>query len=325
MASGLFAILDDLAVLGRLTMASLDDVALGASRTAIKTSGVIVDDVAITPQLVAGISPKRELPIIWKITKGSLRNKFLIVIPLLMVLSWLLPAALPYLLIVGGTYLAYEGVEKVLVWTKLLKEHHEEAAVPTPLAGPEVEKKMVRSATTTDLVLSTEIMLISLSTIDTDNWITKLLMLSLVGFGLTILIYGAVGLLVKLDDIGLWMARRKQKRGVRLFGLGILQAMPRVFTTLTIVGTFAMLWVGGHLVWKSFGDIGLSFFGDTLHGLEGWLHHFPEFFAWLGDTLASTVFGLVWGLLIFFPLHALAGAIAKRRKGRKGEPEAVAH
>ncbi len=313
MAASLFAILDDLAILARLTMASLDDVALGASRTAIKTSGVIIDDIAITPQMVTGISPKRELPIIWKITKGSLRNKFLIVIPLLMLLSWLLPAALPYLLVVGGTYLAFEGAEKILLWTKILKEHHEaDAKLPTPLAGPEVEKRMVRGATTTDLVLSTEIMLISLSTIDTDNWITKLLMLCLVGLGLTVLIYGLVGLLIKLDDIGLWMARRK-KRSVRLFGLGILQAMPKVFSTLTIVGTFAMLWVGGHLVWKSLGDIGIPLFADTLHGLEEFFHHFHAVIAWTGDTLASAIFGLIWGLIVFVPIHFISGAIAKRR------------
>lgn len=323
MPSGFFAILDDVAVLARNALATLDDVALGASRTAVKTSGVIVDDIAATPQFVTGISPKRELPVVWKITLGSLRNKFFIVIPLLMVLSWLLPAALPYLLILGGSYLAFEGAEKVLLWTKILKDHHPEDR-PTALAGPELEKKMVRGAVTTDLVLSTEIMLISLSTIETDNWISKLLMLSIVGLALTLLVYGLVGLLIKLDDIGLHMARRKA-RGVRLFGLGLIQAMPRVFTTLTLVGTLAMLWVGGHLVWKSFGDIGLSFFGDTLHGLEEWLHHFPGFFAWLGETLASTAFGLGWGLLIFFPLHAAAGAISKRRRARKDEAEVAAH
>ena len=293
-------------------MTSLDDVALGASRTAVKTSGVIVDDIAATPQFVAGLSPKRELPVVWKITKGSLRNKFLIVIPLLMLLSWLLPGALPYLLVAGGTYLAFEGAEKVLLWTKLLKEHHQVEGPIGIMGSEELEKKMVRGAVTTDLVLSTEIMLISLSTIDTDNWITKLVMLCLVGFSLTVLIYGLVGFLIKLDDIGLHMARRKA-RGVRLFGLGLIKAMPKVFSTLTIVGTLAMLWVGGHLVWKSLGDIGIPFFADTLHGLEEFFHHFHGAIAWTGDTLASAIFGLIWGLIVFVPVHFISGAIARRR------------
>jgi predicted DNA repair protein MutK len=310
MPSGFFALLDDISVLAKASLATIDDVALGASRTAVKTSGVIVDDIAVAPQLVTGLSPKRELPVIWKITKGSLRNKFLIVIPLLMLLSWLLPAALPYLLVIGGSYLAFEGAEKFLLMVKLLKGHKEERLAAN--SSEELEKKMVTSAVTTDLVLSTEIMLISLSSIDIDNWISKLLMLSIVAIGLTALVYGVVGLLIKVDDIGLHMARRKG-RGVRLFGLGLLQAMPGVFKTLSVVGTFAMLWVGGHLVWKSLGDIGIEIFSHSLHGLEEFFHHYHGIIAWFGETLASTAFGILWGVLIFLPVHFIGAAIAKRR------------
>jgi len=310
MPSGFFALLDDISVLAKASLATIDDVALAAGRTAVKTSGVIVDDVAVAPSLVTGLSPARELPVIWKITKGSLRNKFLIVIPLLMLLSWLLPAALPYLLVIGGSYLAFEGAEKFLLMVNLLKGHKEERLAAN--SSEELEKKMVTSAVTTDLVLSTEIMLISLSSIDIDNWISKLLMLCIVAVGLTALVYGVVGLLIKVDDIGLHMARRKDRR-IRLFGLGLLQAMPAVFKTLSVVGTFAMLWVGGHLVWKSLGDIGIELFSHSLHGLEEFFHHYHGIIAWFGETLASTAFGILWGVLIFLPVHFIGAAIAKRR------------
>lgn len=313
MPSGFFALLDDIAVLGKATAASLDDISLAAGRTAVKTSGVLIDDVAVTPQYLTGFSPKRELPVIWKITKGSLRNKFLIVIPLLMLLSWLLPAALPYLLVAGGSYLAFEGAEKILVWTKLLK-HHAAEEQPTALGSEDAEKKMVRGAVTTDLVLSTEIMLISLSTIDTDNWISRLLMLCIVGLGLTVLIYGVVGFLIKIDDIGLHLAQGRAKFA-QSFGTGLVKAMPKVFAILGVVGTFAMLWVGGHLVWKSLGDIGLGIFADSLHGIEEFLHHYNGAIAWFGETLASSVFGLLWGVLIFLPIHAISLALAKRKGG----------
>lgn len=312
MPSGFFALLDDIAVLAKGAAASIDDVALGAARTSMKTTGVIVDDIAVAPQLVTGLSPKRELPVIWKITKGSLRNKIFFVIPLLMLLSWLLPAALPYLLVVGGTYLAFEGAEKFLVMVHLLKEHKE--AKLAARSAEELEKKMVNSAVTTDLVLSTEIMLISLASIDIDNWISRLLMLIIVGVALTGLVYGIVGLLIKVDDIGLHLARRENRR-VRLFGLGLLQAMPVVFTALSVVGTFAMLWVGGHLVWKSLGDIGIQLFSHSLHWIEETLHHYGAFAAWFGETLASTVFGILWGVVVFLPVHLIGEAIEKRKGG----------
>ena len=281
--------------------------------TAAKTSGVIIDDMAVTPKFVQGLSPKRELPVIWKITKGSLRNKFLIVIPLLMVLSWILPAALPYLLIVGGSYLAYEGTEKVLSWAKVIKPHHEEGL--SAESAEALEKKMVTSAVTTDLVLSIEIMLISLSTIETDNWISKLLMLCIVAIGLTALIYGVVGVLIKMDDIGLHMAQRKS-RPIKIVGTGILKAMPRVFDSLSVIGTFAMLWVGGHLLWKSLGDVGISHFTNSLHKLEESLQPYGGIFQWFGETAGSMGFGLVFGLLIFFPIHYSIGMISKFRSSK---------
>jgi predicted DNA repair protein MutK len=314
MASGFFALLDDIAVLAKAAATSLDDVAVGAGKSASKTAAVLIDDAAVSPQYVQGLSPKRELPVVWKIALGSFRNKFLFVIPAAMILSWLAPGVLPYLLILGGSYLAFEGAEKVLTWFGLVKHHHKAG---TLAAGTDLEKSMVASAVRTDLILSTEIMLISLASVDEDNWIKKLLMLFLIGFLMTIAVYGAVGLLVKLDDIGLHMAQR-QNRGVKAFGTGIIKVMPNVFKTLTFVGTLAMLWVGGHLVWKSLGDVGVKFFADSLHGIEEFFHHYHPLLAWLGDTAVSTLFGFILGAILFYAIHPLTKLIPKK-KGTEAE------
>lgn len=297
MASGLFALLDDIAVLARGTAASLDDIALGASRASVKSAGILIDDAAVTPGYVMGLSPKRELPVVGKITLGSLRNKFLIVIPIILLLSAFAPWVFPYLLILGGAYLVYEGAEKVLGWLGL--HSHSEKHLEAVTGSADGEKKMVSSAVRTDLVLSIEIMLISLSALELqdNNWISQLLALSFIAVMMTAVVYGAVAVLVKLDDIGLHMARR-EKRPVRLFGLGLIKAMPKVFATLSIVGTLAMLWVGGHLLWKSIGDVGVKFVYDSLHTVEDFLHHFHPVVAWFGDTLASAIIGLVIGLVL---------------------------
>lgn len=317
MASGLFALLDDIAVLARGTAASLDDIALGASRASVKSAGILIDDAAVTPGYVMGLNPKRELPVVGKITLGSLRNKFLIVIPVILLLSAFAPWVFPYLLILGGAYLVYEGAEKVLGW---LGFGHSEKHLEAVTGNAEGEKKMVSSAVRTDLVLSIEIMLISLSALELqdNNWISQLLALSFIALLMTALVYGAVAILVKLDDIGLHMARR-EKRPVRLFGLGLIKAMPKVFSTLSIVGTLAMLWVGGHLLWKSVGDVGVKFVYDSLHTVEDFLHHFHPVVAWFGDTLASAFIGLAMGLV-------LAGvATVAKRIFRKKNHSATAH
>lgn len=311
MASGFSLLLRDIALLAKSAAVGIDDVALGAGKASVKTVGVIVDDTAVAPQYVQGISPKRELTVVIKIALGSFRNKFLFIIPLAMILSWLAPQVLPFLLVVGGSYLVFEGAEKVLEWLKLVKEHVEDGHLT---AGTNLEKSMISSAVRTDLILSTEIMLIALSSVDEDNWIKKLLMLLLIGFVMTIAVYGAVALLVKLDDIGLALVRGTERRSFRLFGLSIVKTMPGVFTFLTVVGTLAMLWVGGHLVWKSLGDIGVGIFSDSLHHVEEFFHHFHPVLGWLGDTAASTLFGAVLGVVLFYIIHPLTGIFEKKTK-----------
>lgn len=308
MSSGLFALLDDIVVLARAAATSLDDVALGASKAASKSVAVIVDDAAVTPKYVVGLSPKRELPVIWKITLGSLKNKFIFIIPAAMILSWLAPWMLPYFLILGGAYLCFEGSEKVLTWMRLLKAHDEKAIAG---AGTELERKMVNSAVRTDLILSTEIMLISLAAVDEDNWIMKLLMLCLIGLAMTALVYGAVAILVKLDDVGLYLASKKNQLA-QTFGRGLVKVMPSIFTTLTIVGTLAMLWVGGHLVWKSLGDVGVPIFESSLYAVEGFFHTWGGIFAWLGNTSVSIIFGMIVGVLVFVFAHPISNFLKNR-------------
>lgn len=298
MASGLFALLDDIVVLAKAAALSLDDMAIGAGKAGVKAAGVIIDDAAVTPQYVKGLSPKRELPIVWRITKGSLVNKFVFIIPVLLLLSWLAPWALPFLLIAGGSYLVYEGAEKVLAWVGVSHHGSEHAETVEDVTSKEHEKKIVKSATTTDLVLSAEIMLISMSNLETDNIFILIGMLTIVALAMTVLVYGAVGLLVKIDDIGLHYATNpKQRDFVRSFGFGLVKSMPKVFNVLSVVGTVAMLWVGGHILAQSLYDLGVKFAYDLLHMITDAVESFGGVVAWSVDTIVSAIMGLIVGLV----------------------------
>jgi predicted DNA repair protein MutK len=291
MAGGLIALLDDIVLLARQAAASLDDIAVGAAKSASKAAGVVIDDAAVTPQYVRSISPKRELGVIWKITLGSLRNKFLMIIPAALVLTWLAAWTLPYLLIAGGLYLCFEGGHKVLEW--ITGDKHEEESSAD-------EKVIVSSAVRTDLVLSTEIMLISLSAIEVDNWIMRAMMLSLIAVIMTVLVYGSVGLLVKLDDIGLYFAKNGRTKLSRKLGHDTAMGMPNVFNALSVVGTVAMLWVGGHLIWKSVGDTGVEWASHSLHAFEALGN--PTL-VWTVETICSAVLGLAIGLASYYTVR----------------------
>lgn len=323
MASGFFALLDDIAVLARATAASMDDIALGAAKASAKSAGIIVDDAAVTPQYVAGISPKRELAVIGRIALGSIINKLVFIIPAALILTWLAPWMLPYLLILGGAYLVFEGAEKVLVWLGVVKHHEHTQAVGGSASS---EKKIVNSAVRTDLVLSTEIMLISLSALEIgDNWISKAVALIFIALLMTVLVYGTVALLIRMDDLGYHLAGKEHRRATRLFGLGLVKSMPKVFKVLSVVGTVAMLWVGGHLLWKSLGDVGVGFAYDSLHGLEEWLHRYGDFLAWCGDTLASAVFGLLAGLVLAGIAIVIQKVLPKGKRHHEAEAAEAAH
>lgn len=292
--SGLVALLDDVAALARLAAASVDDVAAGAARASAKAAGVVVDDAAVTPQYMAGAAANRELPMIWRITKGSLRNKLLFILPALLLLDWLAPWVLPWLLLAGGTYLAYEGAHKV--WGKLTghSPEHDEPAVEK---GPEAEDKVVRGAITTDFILSAEIMVISMNEVaDVDFWL-KAVILVVVAILITAVVYGAVALIVKMDDVGLHMTENGRTAGGRRFGAGLVKAMPHVLTAITVIGTVAMLWVGGHIVLVELAALGVPWPYDVQHGIVHAVEVAGGFVAWLVETLTSALWGLIWGSL----------------------------
>ncbi|MGB4779645.1 DUF808 domain-containing protein [Microbacterium sp.] len=291
-------------------LAVVDDILSAALKASAKSAGVVIDDAAVTPQYVQGLTPARELPVVGRIALGSLANKFLIIIPIALLLTAFAPWVLPWLLIVGGTYLCFEGAEKVLEWFGFHHGHEEE--------GARDEKRLVAGAIRTDLILSTEIMLIGLSNIDPGlGFWMRLAVLVLIALAMTALVYGAVALLVKLDDIGLKMAKNPSER-VRHTGTRIVRSMPAVFRVISIIGTVAMLWVGGHLVLANLGEVGWHAPIDLLHGVEHALEPWGPVIVWIGDTLISAIAGLAVGLVIVGVVLVIGKAFGKNLSFAEG-------
>ncbi|MDX2342061.1 DUF808 domain-containing protein [Micrococcus sp. M4NT] len=308
--SGLVALLDDVAALARLAAASVDDVAAGAGRASVKAAGVVIDDAAVTPQYMAGAAANRELPMIWRIVKGSLRNKLVFILPGLLILDWIAPWALPWLLLAGGTYLSYEGAHKV--WGKL-SGHHEETDTPAVEQGPEAEDKVVRGAVTTDFILSLEIMVISMNEVADQGFWLKAGILAVVAVFITLAVYGAVAAIVKMDDVGLHMNQNARTSGARSFGHGLVKAMPIVMTVITVIGTVAMLWVGGHIVLMELSALGLPWLYDAQHHLvEPVTRAAGSVLGWLVETLSSALWGLIWGSVAVAVM-----AVVGRLRGKK--------
>ncbi len=297
MSGGLFALLDDIAALARLAAASVDDIGAAAGRASVKAAGVVVDDTAVTPQYVRGIAAEREFPIVRRIAVGSLRNKLLFILPAALLLSQFLPWALTPLLMLGGTYLCYEGAEKV--WAAL-RGHHEHET-PVALEGPEAEAGVVSGAIRTDFILSTEIMVIALNEVADEPLLSRAAILVVVAIGITLLVYGVVAAIVKMDDAGLALAQRSSDTAVRL-GRGLVHAMPRVLTVVSVVGTAAMLWVGGHILLVGVDDLGWHALYDLVHHAEEAVHGASDavggVLAWLVNTAASAAIGLVVGAVV---------------------------
>ncbi len=300
-------------------LAVVDDILSAAMKASAKTAGVVIDDAAVTPQYVQGLTPARELPVVGKIALGSIVNKFVIIIPIALMLTAWAPQVLPFLLIIGGTYLCFEGAEKVLEWFGFGHGHED--------TGARDEKKLVLGAVRTDLILSTEIMLISLASLDSDMGIgVTLAVLAVIALLMTGIVYGAVALLVKLDDIGLKMAKNEERR-VRHTGTRIVRSMPAVFRTISIIGTVAMLWVGGHLVLANLGEVGWHLPVDMLHAVEAWLAPLGPVVVWFGDTIISAIAGLALGLVIVGIVLVIAKIFGKKPSFSEGgeNPAAVAH
>ena len=304
MSGGLVALLDDIATLAKVTASSVDDVAAGAVKVSSKAVGVVIDDTAVTPQYVAGLSPDRELPIIGKIARGSLINKLFIILPIALLLTWLAPHFLPFLLVVGGAYLCFEGGEKVLEKLGWLPGHHEGHEEGGAGSAEELEKSIVSSATRTDLILSAEIMLVSMAGLSNEHGAMRVAVLIGVAFFMTFFVYGLVALLVKADDFGLHLAKDAIKPEdnrpgpVDNVGRTIVRVMPHVFNVIGVVGTVAMLWVGGHLVIANLAEVGVPVFHHILEAAEHAVASAGGFVTWLVETLLSGIFGVILGAVI---------------------------
>jgi len=299
-------------------LAVVDDILSAALKASSKAAGVVIDDAAVTPQYVQGLTPARELPVVAKIALGSILNKFVIIIPAALALTAFAPWVLPYLLILGGAYLCFEGAEKVLEWFGVVHGHADE--------GARDEQKLVFGAIRTDLILSTEIMLISLANLEAGLGIGMTLgILAVIALLMTVAVYGVVALLVKIDDIGLKMAKNPAAR-VRHTGMRIVRSMPTVFRVISVVGTVAMLWVGGHLVLANLGAVGLTLSTDLIHAVGSALAPAGAFLVWLGDTIVSAIAGIIIGMLIVGAVLLIGRLLGKKPSFTEGgESPATVH
>ena len=308
MSVGLIALLDDVAVIARAAAASLDDVIAQAGKAGVKAAGVVIDDAAVTPTYVVGLSPSRELPMIWKITLGSLRNKLLILLPGALALSQFAPSAITPLLMLGGAFLCYEGAEKIYEKLAPHEAHAHEASVESvALTATELEDQKVAGAVKTDFILSAEIMAISLAAIPEGSLWMKAAALAAVAVFITVGVYGAVALIVKADDAGLALAKRRGSgvgaKAIRTFGRGMVRAMPVLLAALSVIGTAAMLWVGGQIIIH-----GLEAFhiAQPAHFVHDWSEAAAAFapepvrsvVAWLASAALSGLFGVALGALL---------------------------
>ncbi|MDT0508650.1 DUF808 domain-containing protein [Novosphingobium sp. MMS21-SN21R] len=304
MPTGLVALLDDISVIARAAASSLDDVAAAATKAGTKAAGVVIDDAAVTPSYVTEFTPDRELPVIARIARGSLFNKLVILLPAAIALSALLPAAITPLLMAGGLFLCFEGAEKLL--EKFGAEKIGETLDDQPTDAASFENARVSGAIRTDLILSAEIMAIALAEVSDKGLWEQALILAVVGIAITVAVYGAVGLIVKMDDIGLHLSK-KASALAKSTGRFLLRAMPVLLTLLGTVGTAAMLWVGGGIILHGLEELGVHAPAEMAHGVQ----HAVELAAgplggvlgWLTYAVLSAIVGLALGAIVAGPVH----------------------
>lgn len=297
MAGGLVGLLDDVAALAKLAAASIDDVGAAAGRASAKAAGVVVDDTAVTPAYVQGLAADRELPIIKRIATGSLKNKLLFILPAALLLSEIAPTLVEIILMLGGTYLCFEGAEKI--YHKLKGDDHSHD-VPVVLQGPEAEAATIAGAVRTDFILSAEIMVIALKEVLDQGFVSKAVIMVVVALFITVVVYGVVALIVKMDDIGLSLTRRENE-GSQKLGRGLVAGMPILLQWLTVIGTAAMLWVGGHILIVGTHELGWDPLYDFVHDLEESVHGVGGIggvLAWLVNTGLSAVVGIIVGAIV---------------------------
>ncbi|MEM9754827.1 MAG: DUF808 domain-containing protein [Pseudomonadota bacterium] len=319
--SGLLALLDDVAGLAKLAATSVDDVVAQAGKAGVKAAGAVIDDAAVTPKYLRGFEAKRELPVVWRIARGSLFNKLVILLPAAMVLSVVAPQLIYWLLILGGLYLCYEGAEKV--WHALSPHHHdvEDAVAKKAAHGAQLEEQKVRGAIQTDFILSAEIMTIALAALPMDTSIAfRVAALALVAVGITAVVYGSVALIVKADDIGLALAKNGRTDTLRAVGRAVVRGMPTFLKGLTIVGTAAMLWVGGSIIVHAVAELGW-------HGPEDWIHTVAHavgrgqgFIEWLVTALIDGVLGIALGAATIPLVQQVLVPAVRAVRGAGGRP-----
>jgi predicted DNA repair protein MutK len=314
MASGLLALLDDIAAIAKVAAASLDDVAAQAAKAGTKAAGVVIDDAAVTPRYVVGFAADRELPIVWRIAVGSLKNKLLFLLPGALALSLFAPWAITPLLMAGGLFLCFEGYEKV---HHLLKpaDHGETSDEAAPESAAALEEARVTGAIRTDFILSAEIMAITLASVATLAFWNKALVLGLVGAGITCVVYGAVALIVKADDIGVALAKGGRLGLTRALGRALVKGVPPFLSALSAVGTAAMVWVGGGIIVHGLAGYGFAAPEHVLHALgsslAGLIPAGGGFLGWLGEAAGAGVIGLAVGAVVAF----VVGLVGKVRGG----------
>jgi predicted DNA repair protein MutK len=320
MSVGLLALLDDVAGLVKVAAASLDDVAGQAAKAGIKAAGAVIDDAAVTPRYVDGFTADRELPIVGKIAWGSIRNKLIFLLPAALLLSLFLPWAITPLLMIGGAYLCYEGAEKVFhALAPHDAEAHEASLEPAAIGAASLEEQKVSGAIKTDFILSAEIMTIILAAIDVDNFWMRAVILAIAGVGITIAVYGAVALIVKGDDFGLWLARNGRTGAGRAAGRGLVIGMPVFMQVLSVVGTAAMTWVGGSIIVHGLYEFGFAGPEHIVEAAAHWAGQALPFIAGIAGWLATALVDFIFGLLLGALMIPVAGyAVAPAWKAVKG-------
>ena len=299
MPSGLIALLDDVSMIAKLASASLDDIAGATAKAGTKAAGVVIDDTAVTPRYVHGLTPDRELPIIWKIALGSLRNKLLVLLPVAMLLASFAPWAVTPLLMIGGAYLAFEATEKIL--EVVTGDHHAEETLAEADTPQELEKRQVKGAIRTDFILSAEIMAIALNELSDLSIGMQAAALALVAVAITAAVYGVVAIIVKLDDIGLHMAQRRSS-STQAIGRFLVKSVPRLLRSLATIGTAAMLWVGGGILLHGIEELGFERLPHLIHNIADDLAHYfgplKAIMNWLSKAIAASILGLIIGGII---------------------------
>jgi len=306
MSIGLIALLDDVAALAKAAAASLDDVAAQAVKAGAKAAGVVIDDTAVTPRYATGFSAARELPIIRRIALGSLKNKLIVLLPAALALSLVAPSAITPLLMIGGAYLCYEGVEKI--YHALLPDAaraHEATLEPIALDAATFEDQKVAGAIKTDFILSAEIMAIALATVADADLLTQAVVLVTVGLGITLAVYGVVALIVKADDAGLVLARARTPPPagsvIRFAGRLLVHGTTYLLKALGVLGTAAMIWVGGGIVLHGLEAYGLGGLAHAIHDAAAFaarlLPAAGPVVGWLVEAAGAGLFGIAVGLV----------------------------